>query len=60
VKEAYNKSLHPPPGASVTALAFATAAPNAGEGELRRYAAAEFMVLSKVCYVLERGPPAIT
>jgi hypothetical protein len=32
-----NKSLHPPPDASVTALASATAAPNAGAGELKRY-----------------------
>jgi hypothetical protein len=31
-----NKSLHPPPDASVTALAFATAAPGAGAGELKR------------------------
>ena len=31
-----NKSLHPPPDASVTALAFATAAPDAGACELRR------------------------
>ena len=31
-----NKSLHPPPGASVTALAFATAAPDAGARELKR------------------------
>ena len=33
-----NKSLHSPPGASVTALAFATAAPDAGACELKRYA----------------------
>jgi hypothetical protein len=32
----YNKSLHPPPDASVTALAFATAAPDAGAGEFKR------------------------
>ena len=31
-----NKSLHPPPDASFTALAFATAAPDAGAGELKR------------------------
>jgi hypothetical protein len=31
-----NKSLHPPPDASVTALAFATAAPDAGACELKR------------------------
>jgi hypothetical protein len=31
-----NKSLHPPPDASVTALADATAAPDAGAGELKR------------------------
>jgi hypothetical protein len=31
-----NKSLHSPPDASVTALAFATAAPNAGACELKR------------------------
>jgi hypothetical protein len=32
-----NKSLHSPPDASVTALAFATAAPDAGASELKRY-----------------------
>jgi hypothetical protein len=32
----YNKSLHTPPDASVTALAFATAAPDAGACELKR------------------------
>jgi hypothetical protein len=31
-----NKSLHTPPDASVTALAFATAAPDAGASELKR------------------------
>jgi hypothetical protein len=31
------KALHPPPDASVTALAFATTAPNAGACELKRY-----------------------
>jgi hypothetical protein len=43
VKEAYNNSLHPPPDASVTALAFATAAPDAGACELKRYLALELI-----------------
>jgi len=34
--EPSNKSLHPSPDAPVTALAFATAAPDAGAGELKR------------------------
>jgi hypothetical protein len=35
-RSAPNKSLHSPPDASVTALAFATAAPDAGACELKR------------------------
>jgi hypothetical protein len=31
-----NKSLHPPPDASVTALVYATGAPDAGVCELKR------------------------
>jgi hypothetical protein len=34
----YKKSLHPPPDAPVTALAFAAAAPDAGAGALKRWA----------------------
>ena len=34
-----NQSLHRSPDASVTRLAYATRAPAAGAGELRRYAA---------------------
>jgi hypothetical protein len=38
MKELPNKSLHSPPDASVTALAFAVAARDAGASELKRWA----------------------
>jgi hypothetical protein len=48
----YNKSLHPPPDASVTALAFATAAPDAGASELKRYTPPK--------HFLDAGPRTLT
>jgi hypothetical protein len=47
-----NKSLHSPPDASVTALAFATAAPDAGASELKRYTPPK--------HFLDAGPRTVT